>query len=82
MFTDIEKQQLQEWYNNVSQQRHSRNEYSGMSQRQNWIKANPCPLEQKITSLYEEGHGFKTLAKHLGLSYSVCRKLCIDYMVS
>ena len=80
MFTDIEKQQLQNWYISITQQKHSRNKHSGMSQRQNWIKANPCPIEQKIISLYEEGHGFKTLASHLGLTYSVCRKLCIDYI--
>jgi hypothetical protein len=80
MFTDNEKQQLQEWYNNLSQQRHSRNNFSGMSQRQNWIKANSCPLGAKIKSIYEEGYGFKTLAKNLDLTYMVCRKLCIDYI--
>lgn len=80
MFTDIEKQQLQDWYKKVSQQRHCRNEHSGMSQRQKWIKANPCPLKERITYLYDEGHGFKTIAKSLGLTYSVCRKLCVDYI--
>lgn len=80
MFSNIEKQQLQEWYNNVSQQRHIRNQYSLLSQRQEWIKLNPCPLSVKIEKIYEEGHGFKTIAKSLDLSYSVCRKLCVDYI--
>lgn len=80
MFTDNDKIQLQKWYSNVAKKKHNKNDYSGLSQRQIWIKENPCPIEQKIKSLYEEGHGFKTIAKNLCLSYSVCRKLCIDYI--
>ncbi len=80
MFTSDEKQQLCKWYEDVSKQKHNRNEYSGRSKRQEWIKLNPCPISQKIETLYEEGHGFKTLAKNLELSYSVCRKLCVDYI--
>jgi hypothetical protein len=80
MFTDNEKQQLDEWYKCLLKQKHNRNEYSGLSIRQKWLKTNPCPIDKKIVSLYEDGHGFKTIAKNLSLSYSVCRKLCIDYI--
>jgi len=80
MFTDNEKLELQDWYSKLGKQKHSRNNYSGLSQRQQWIKTNPCPLEEKIKSLYEEGHGFKTIAKNLSVTYSVCRKLCVDYI--
>lgn len=80
MFNDNEKQLLREWYNCVYTKKHYRNEHSLLSERQCWIKLNPCPLEEKIKSLYEEGYGFKTIAKNLDLTYTKCRKLLIDYI--
>lgn len=80
MFNEIEKQELEIWYNKVLNTKHVRNQHSSESERRVWIKNNPCPLEDKITQIYHSGHGFKTIGKNLNLSYSVTRKLCIDYI--
>lgn len=80
MFTEQEKQELNSWFEELQIKKHSKNEYSCMSERELWIQKYPCPLSNKIISLYDSGHGFKTLGKELNLSYSVIRKLCIDYI--
>lgn len=80
MFTKQEKLQLKTWFENLKTKRHSKNEYSHMSERERWIQSNPCPLSNKITTLYNNGHGFKFLGKELNLTYSVIRKLCNDYI--
>lgn len=76
MFTNEEKEDLQTWYKNVNKKRCSKNEHSIFSERELWIKQNPCPLSEKIKDLYKEGYGYKKIAKELGVSYSVMRVLC------
>ena len=76
MITIQEKENLQTWYANVNKKRCAKNEHSSFSERELWIKENPCPLSEKIKILYNEGYGYKTISKELGISYSIMRVLC------
>lgn len=75
MFTSEEKEVLKIWYMNVNKKQCAKNEHSTFSERELWIKENPCPLSEKITKLYDEGYGYKRLGKELDLTYSVIRVL-------
>jgi len=74
---------FKEWYNRLQDE----DDYGGnqfgklVSRRSNWLLNNPCPVQEKIVQLYRDGYGYKTLgsSENLNLSYSLMRKLLIDY---
>jgi hypothetical protein len=76
MFTEKEKECIKTWYDNVNKKRCAKNKYSTLSERELWIKQNPCPFSDKIKTFYNSGYGYKLLAKELNLTYSVIRLLC------
>ena len=75
MFTEKEKECIKTWYDNVNKKRCAKNKYSTLSERELWIKQNPCPFSDKIKTFYNSGYGYKLLAKELNLTYSVIRLL-------
>lgn len=70
MFTTDEKQQLHSWFEQMKRTKNAKNEHSIESEREQWLKKNPCPISEKIETLYSEGYGFKTLSKALDLPLS------------
>lgn len=52
------------------------------SERQEWAKENPlcANAKKELIEYYELGHGFKTISKELGLSYTETRILLINWL--
>lgn len=82
MFNEKEIQLLYNWNIILHKKQHIKNQHTKniLSEREIWLKENPCPIECKIKKLYKEGYGYKTLAKKLNMTYSTFRKLCNDYI--
>ena len=52
------------------------------SERQKWAKTNPLCVDAKkeLIEYYELGHGFKSISKELGFSYTETRNLLINWL--
>lgn len=52
------------------------------SERQIWAKENPLCADARteLIEYYNLGHGFKTISKELGISYTEVRRLLIDWL--
>jgi len=52
------------------------------SERQQWVEKNPLCQDAKteLIEYYNSGHGFKTIAKELNLSYTETRNLLIGWL--
>lgn len=78
MLNEKEKTEIKKWYEIYHKKRGIRNKYSGETERQKWLKNNPFPYFNKIVMMYEEGHGYKHLAKETGLPYNFIRSKIIQ----
>jgi len=74
--------QIMKWYKEVNTKNHTVNQLKIPSERQLWMVANPlCPiLKQELFEYYNDGNGFKTMARELGISYTEIRGLLIGWL--
>lgn len=83
MFTGPEIESFQSWYRELQTKSGIRNQHTNATtDRELWIQENPCPVQDKIKSLYDAGHGYKFLAAGLETTYPVIRNLILKYMTT
>lgn len=73
---------IMDWVYNVKTKKNTLNGYKVSSERKEWIQKNPLKKQYKkeLFEYYEKGHGFKTIAKLLNVSYSECRTILIKWL--
>lgn len=77
MFTESEIDSFQLWLKNLNSKAGIKSQHiKNDTEREIWLKNNPCPISEKIIDLYDKGHGYKTLAKNLNISYTKIRNVC------
>ena len=45
-----------------------------------WIGDHPCPISEQICRRYDDGYGYKRLARELGTTVTVLRRICNEYI--
>jgi hypothetical protein len=82
IFQQSEKQFIKEWYDEVKSKRCNKNFYSKKSERELFIEnnKNTAIVKTILEKQYNDGYGYKLIAKDLEFSYSIIRKILIDYL--
>ena len=78
MFTKKESTEIVNWFQKsrtFSGTRNQNHSKDYITPRQKFLLENPCPHQNKIKFLYEEGYGFKSLSKNIGLTHMNMRWL-------
>jgi len=74
MFTEKEKSLFNDWIVEAKKKNNTKSQYlTDDSEREIWLKNNPCPIADKLIRVYNEGYGYKTLAKELGSGYTTAK---------
>lgn len=77
MLTEEEKEQFNEWWYKLKQTNYGKAKKNDISERDIFLKNNPCPIQEQLTLLYNEGYGFKRLAKFINISDTCMKTILI-----
>ena len=82
MISNTTIQTITKWRRTVLTKDWVNNQVLKISERQIWMKNHPLPKRafKELEKYYNDGNGFKTIAKELGISYTETRGLLIRWL--
>jgi len=78
------KLKIMSWVDNAKKISPTANQSNKLKvgKRKKWIEENPLDesVKKELFDYYHSGHGFKSIAKELKISYTQCRRLLIEWL--